>query len=139
MRKLALVLPLLALAAAGCATQEPAVATGPVTTGSGGVVTSPGAAPSRPVVVAPGTPVVARPAGAAQPVATLRTGTGVVESVTAVPFMGSATAGASAPGSASRLAIRMGDNTVQYVDYEGRDITVGSRIELTSDGYIRKL
>lgn len=138
MRKLALVLPLAALVAAGCATEEPVVAGGPVTTGSGGVVTSPGAAPTPPVVVQ-GPPAVARPGGAAQPIATLRPGTGVVESATAVPFMGSATAGASAPGSASRLAIRMGDNTVQYVDYEGRDITVGSRVELTSDGYIRKL
>jgi len=81
----------------------------------------------------------ARASRSVAPVAAIRAGTGVVETVSAVPFMGSATAGASAPGSASRLAIRMSDGTVQYVDYEGRDITVGSRVELSSDGYIRKL
>lgn len=132
MRKLALFLPAAAaLVAAGCAYNEPAPS---------GPVTSSGA----PVTSGTGVPVVssaasARPGGAVQPVAAIRPGTGVVEAVTAVPFIGSATAGASAPGSASRLAIRMGDNTIQYVDYEGRDITVGSRVELTSDGFIRKL
>lgn len=132
MRKLAFLLPAAAaLLAAGCAYDEPAPA---------GPVTSSGA----PVTSGAGVPVVSsaaatRPAGAVQPVAAIRPGTGVVESVTAVPFIGSATAGASAPGSASRLAIRMSDNTIQYVDYEGRDITVGSRVELTSDGFIRRL
>lgn len=133
MRKLALSLPLLALVAAGCAYDEPGPA-GPVTSANTPVTSSSGAP-----VVSSGAAPAARASGAVAPIAAIRAGTGVVEAVSAVPFMGSATAGASAPGSASRLAIRMSDGTIQYVDYEGRDITVGSRVELSSDGYIRKL
>lgn len=135
MRKLALSLPLAALVAAGCATYEAPAPTAPVTSGGAAPVTSASGAP----VVSAGAAPSARASGSVAPVAAIRAGTGVVETVSAVPFMGSATAGASAPGSASRLAIRMSDGTVQYVDYEGRDITVGSRVELSSDGYIRKL
>ncbi|HYD56923.1 MAG TPA: hypothetical protein VEB41_08450 [Burkholderiales bacterium] len=135
MRKLALSLPLAALAALalGCAVEEPRVAQPvtssgtPVRTTSGAPVVSYGAMPVRPV------------SGVVAPVATIRPGTGTVETVTAVPFVGSASTGGGSAGSASRLGIRMSDGSAQLVDYDGRDITVGSRVELTSDGFIRKL
>jgi hypothetical protein len=137
MNKLAPTFSLIAAAAlaAGCATEEPRVAQpvtstsgAPVTTGTGApVVSTYGASPVRPA------------RGVVAPVAQLRPGTGTVESIAAVPFMGSAAAGASAPGNASRLNVRMSDGSVQLVAYDGRDITVGSRVEITSDGFIRKL
>ena len=134
MKKLALFVPFLAAAAlAGCATEEPRGTPGPVTSSGGAVVASGNA----PVVSYGATPVVGR--AIVVPAIAVRPGTGVVESVTAVPHMGSASAGASVPGNASRLGIRMSDGTMQFVDYAGRDISVGQRIELTSDGFIRKI
>jgi hypothetical protein len=134
MKKLALFVPFLAAAAlAGCATEEPRGTPGPVTSSGGAVVAS----GSAPVVSYGATPVVGR--AVVVPAIAVRPGTGVVESVTAVPHMGSASAGASVPGNASRLGIRMSDGTLQYVDYESRDIPVGSRVELTAEGYIRRI
>ncbi len=131
MKKLAICLPLAAVAAlAACAgPSEPRVVT-PVTTTSGAPVTTGTAV----VPVSP--PHVARTV-VVVPAAVVRAGTGVVDSVSAVPAM-SASTGASQPG-ASRLAIRMSDGTLQYVDYADRDISVGQRVELTSDGFIRKI
>jgi hypothetical protein len=80
-----------------------------------------------------------------------RAGSGVVQSVTAAPRMGSATASApvtttrqepvAAAGATAtamhRLAIRMDDGRVQYVDMAGGDIpTVGTRVQLTPDHQI---
>lgn len=135
MRTLALCIPLAAVAVlAGCAAPEEPRAVAPVASSSG-VVTSTG-----------GVPVVSSAAAGSSartvvlvPAAVLRPGTGVVDSVSAVPQIGSASAGAGTPPAASRLAIRMGDGTMQYVDYTDRDITVGQRVELTGDGFIRKL
>lgn len=117
---------------AGCAAPEeprpvsPVISsTGPVTSASGVPVVSSGPPVARTVVVVPA--------------AVLRPGTGVVDSVSAVPMLGTASAGASQPSGASRLAIRMSDGTLQYVDYGDRDISVGQRVELTSDGFIRKI
>jgi hypothetical protein len=89
----------------------------------------------------------AAPAG--QPVP-YRAGSGVVQSVTAAPR--AASAGGSAPvtttrgepvtsagattaaGQHQRLAIRMEDGRVQYVDMAGPDIPpVGTRVQLTPD------
>jgi hypothetical protein len=83
-------------------------------------------------------------------------GSGVVQSVTAAPRMASAgsssgpvtttrkepvgAAGAAAGSTAvamQRLAIRMDDGRVQYVDMAGPDIPpVGSRVQLTPDHQI---
>jgi hypothetical protein len=38
-----------------------------------------------------------------------------------------------------RLTVRMNDGTVQYVDTDDTEITVGSRVELGADRTIRKL
>jgi hypothetical protein len=133
MNKLAIALPIAAAAAlAGCAVPEeprpvaPVISSAPVTSASGAPVVSSTTPPvARQVVVVPA--------------AVLRPGTGVVDSVSAVPTLGAASAGASQPSGASRLAIRMSDGTMQYVDYAERDISVGQRVELTSDGFIRRL
>ena len=93
------------------------------------------------------------PRAAAAPVQTLpyRAGNGMVESVTPAPRAASAgasavtttrgepvsSAGTTAAGPYQRLAIRMDDGRVQYVDMAGSDIpTVGTRVQLTPDHQI---
>jgi hypothetical protein len=86
-----------------------------------------------------------------------RPGTGVVQSVTPAPVMGSAIAGGSAvtnrpeapvgtegnratAGQMQRLAIRMDDRgDIQYVDTDATEFQRGMRVELTPNHYIRKL
>jgi hypothetical protein len=93
-------------------------------------------------------------APAAAPAATLpyRAGSGVVQSVTAAPRAASAggttpvtttrgdavsSAGATGAGTLQRLAIRMDDGRVQYVDMAGAEIpAVGTRVQLTPDHQI---
>ena len=82
------------------------------------------------VVAAPPTVVMQQPTPTA-----LRAGTGRVESITGVPT--SSGAGSTAPGSMRRLGIKMDDGTVQYVDTDVPNISIGERVSLTSDGYIR--
>ena len=93
----------------------------------------------------------------AQPTA-YRAGSGVVQAVTASPRTASAgatgapvtttrsepvtttggtAAGSTAAGPYHRLAIRMDDGRVQYVDMAGPDVpTVGTRVQLTPDHQI---
>ena len=52
---------------------------------------------------------------------------------------GSAAAPASTVAPIYRLAIRMSDGTVQYVDTDNSQITAGSTVELGADHTIRKL
>jgi hypothetical protein len=79
-------------------------------------------------------PVVVVPQQQPTPTA-LRAGTGRVESITGVPTASGA--GSTAPGSMRRLGIKMDDGTVQYVDSDVPNISIGERVSLTSDGYIR--
>lgn len=85
-----------------------------------------------------------------------RAGSGVVQSVAAAPRMASAgpsapitttrnepvtsagsAAGSTAAGQLSRLAIRMDDGRIQYVDMAGPDLpAVGTRVQLTPDHQI---
>jgi hypothetical protein len=133
MRKSLILIPLAAAAAlAGCASDDYRATPGPVTSASGAPVVS-----SAPVVSAGASPTARTPV--VVPAAAIRPGTGTIETVSAVPFLGSASTGASAPGTASRLGIRMSDGTMQYVDYVDRDLTVGTRVELTSDGFIKRI
>ena len=57
--------------------------------------------------------------------------------------VGAATGGSAAPTAAAgapyRLAVKMSDGSVQYVDIDSPDIAVGSRVELGADRTIRKL
>jgi hypothetical protein len=94
------------------------------------------AAPA-PVVVVPQQPAVV--AAPAQPMvvqaAQLRAGYGRVESISAVPT--AAGAGSTTPGAMRRLTIRMEDGTMQYVDSDAPNISIGDRVQLTTDGFIR--
>lgn len=66
-------------------------------------------------------------------------GTGVVQSATAVP--GTAVAGgsaAAAPSDDVRLAIKMDNGRVQYVDTASRDFAPGTRVRLTEDRVIMR-
>jgi hypothetical protein len=84
----------------------------------------------QPAVVAAPAPTVV-----VQPAPTMRAGTGRVESITGVPT--SAGTGSTAPGAMRRLGIKMDDGTMQYVDTDVPNISIGERVSLTSDGYIR--
>lgn len=123
MAKLALSIVALALVAA-CSTREPA------TPAPAPVIVTP--APAPVVTAPPPTVVVQQPAAVPQPSA-IRAGFGRVESITAAPQ--SAAAGGT---QMRRLGIKMEDGTVQFVDTAAQGINMGERIELTSDGYIKK-
>lgn len=76
-------------------------------------------------------------APAAQPV-TYQAGTGVVQSASPAPTL--ASAGASTPSGAAlqRLAIRMDDGRMAYVDTSSREFPVGTRVRLTPDRMIER-
>lgn len=87
--------------------------------------------PAAPVVTVPQT-VTTPPVVQA---AALRQGFGRIETVSAVP---TASAGGTAPGAMQRLGIRMDDGSMQYVDTPSAGLSIGDRIELTREGYIRR-
>ena len=118
MRQLLIPFSLAAVAAAlgACSTLEPA----PVVV-----------APAPGTVYAPGT-VVAQPSTVTVAPTAMLTGFGRVESITP---LASAAAGGRA---ARRIGLRMDNGTVQYVDTPA-ELVIGDRIEITSDGYIKKI
>jgi len=71
-----------------------------------------------------------------QPRAVVRAGSGRIASMSGVPV--TAGAGATAPSTMRRLGIKMDDGTDQYVDTEAAGLTIGDRVLLTADGYIRR-
>ena len=124
MRKF-LILPVSVLAVAllgACGSRQPApvvvVPPSPPST----VVTSPQAAPSAPVASA---------------AAAIRPGFGRIESMTPVPT--TASTGSSAPTAMNRLNIRMDEGTLQLVDTPSAGLAIGDRVELTREGYIRRI
>ena len=91
-----------------------------------------------PVVVAPpqppaGTVVVPQPAAGGSAVVVpaapgpLRVGIGTIDTITPVPNT-----------SSKRVGIRMADNSMQYLDTSASGIRVGERVEITSDGYMKR-
>jgi hypothetical protein len=123
-----LILPVSVFAVAllgACASKQPApivvVPPSPPAT----VVTSPQATQS-----APSAPVAAA-------AASLRPGFGRIESMTPVPT--TASTGSSAPSAMNRLNIRMDEGTLQLVDTPSAGLQVGDRVELTREGYIRRI
>jgi hypothetical protein len=136
MTKLALPLSLAAIAvvAVGCARHDRVVVTPqPV------VVQQPApaviATQPAPTFIAqqavPMAPVVTTPA------ATLRPGIGRIESMSATPTVSAAT-GASVPTRFQRVGLRMNDGTLQIMDTDAPGLQIGERVEITSDGYIRR-
>lgn len=108
-----LVLSLAAAALAGCAGNEPSV-----------ISTS--GLDKRPNIVAQQMPYKA--------------GTGVVQTWAAAPSPAAGASGRVDPSGSGmlRLGIKMDDGTVQYVDTDSRDFTIGTRIELTPDRVIKR-
>ena len=133
MNRRALGCPSAALAVlAACATQEPVTpAPAPVIVTPAPVMTAP---PPTTVVVPPAAtaPAVVQAPVVPTPTA-IRAGFGRIESITAAPQ--SAAAGGQ---SMRRFGIRMEDGTVQFVDTVAQGYSLGDRIELTKDGFIRR-
>jgi hypothetical protein len=69
--------------------------------------------------------------------ASLRPGFGRIESMTPVPT--TASTGSSAPSAMNRLNIRMDEGTLQLIDTPSAGLQVGDRVELTREGYIRRI
>ncbi len=121
---------------------------------SAGCSTTYEAPPPAAVVSSPGAPVtssgtVVRSSGstlapvAAVPVVVpattgLRAGNGRIESLSAVPTLASSSAGASVPSTTRRVGMKMDDGTVQFFDTDAPGLSVGDRIEITSDGYLKR-
>ena len=77
-----------------------------------------------------GPPALSNPV--AQQMAPYRPGSGVVQSVTPAPSL--ASAGGTTPGGVmQRLAIRMDDGRVLYVDTASTGFTPGTRVQLTEN------
>lgn len=123
---------------AACATYEPVTPAGQVvTTSPGAVVTTtppsaavvtqqpPAVVTAPQAVVTPGTAVVVPPAAGVRP------GMGRVESNQRL----SQASGPNPP--VRRIAIRMDDGAVQFVDTQAQNVNVGDRVELTADNHIR--
>ena len=108
---------------AACSTREPATpAPAPVIVTPAPVVTAP-----------PPTTVVIPPTVAPTPTA-IRPGFGRIEFIIALAATASAGAGAKPM---RRIAIKMDDGTVQYIDTPTQNMNIGDRVELTTDGYLR--
>jgi hypothetical protein len=124
MNKLALA-PLALAVLAGCATHDKvtpapapvAVAPAPpvVTQAPSGTVVVPQAGAGGTAVVVPAAP------------GPLRVGIGTIDTITPVPN-----------SSSKRVGIRMADNSVQYLDTSAAGMSVGQRVEITSDGYMKR-
>lgn len=123
-----LILPVSVFAVAllgACASKQPApIVVVPPSPPPSTVVTSPQAAP------APSAPVAAA-------AASLRPGFGRIESMS--PVATTASTGSSAPSAMNRLNIRMDEGTLQLIDTPSAGLQVGDRVELTREGYIRRI
>lgn len=117
-----------ALAAlAGCATEDR------VTPAPAPVVVNP---PASTVVVPPQSSATVPGAVVVAPApAPLQAGIGRIETIVPAP---SAVAGASAPSENKRVGIRMDSGVVQYVDTNAAGLSVGERVEITREGYMRR-
>jgi hypothetical protein len=105
------------------------------------IVVVPPSSPTPPttVVTAPGS--AAAPAAApAVPVASaamqIRPGFGRIDSMGPAP---TASAGATASTSMNRLRIKMDDGSMQVIDTPSTGLSNGDRVELTREGYIRRI
>jgi hypothetical protein len=127
MRKIYLPLSLAGLATLAACGSDPIVTPAPAP-----VIIQP-----APVVTAPPpTVVVQQPQVATVTPVAIRAGNGRIESVNSLPP--SAATGASTPPM-RRFGIKMDDGTVQYVDAAADHLNNGDRVELTTDGRIRRL
>jgi hypothetical protein len=92
---------------------------------------------STTVVTPPSTTAApATPSPAVVHAVALRPGMGRIESMGPAPA--AASAGGTTPPAMHRLNIRMDDGTTQVVDTPSSGLSVGDRIELTNEGFIRR-
>jgi len=125
MRKLYLPLSLSALGVlAACASSDP------VTPAPAPVIVQP-----APVVTAPPAVIVQQPGTVVTATSPIRAGHGRLESITPLPQ--SAAAGGTVK-QLKRIGIKMDDGTVQFVDTPADNLSIGERVELTSDGQLRR-
>ncbi len=113
----------------------------PLSVAAVAVLAACGSRQPNPIVVVPSsTPVVTVPQGAAPaPVVQsiqLRPGLGRIETMGAAP---TASAGGTAGSAMQRLGIRMDEGAMQYVDTPSTGLSVGDRVELTREGFIRRI
>jgi hypothetical protein len=127
-----LILPVSVLAVAllgACGSRQPApVVVVPPSPPASTVVTAPQSAPSA--QAAPSAPVAAA-------AASIRPGFGRIESMT--PVATAASSGSSAPGAMNRLNVRMDEGNLQLIDTPSAGLQIGDRVELTREGYIRRI
>jgi len=126
-----LILPASVVAVAllsACAHREPAP-----------IVVVPPATPPAPIVTAPqSAPAPSAPsAPVAASAASIRPGFGRIESMS--PVATAASSGSSAPSAMNRLNVRMEDGNLQLIDTPSAGLQVGDRVELTREGYIRRI
>ncbi|HEX4927710.1 MAG TPA: hypothetical protein VFV74_06895 [Burkholderiales bacterium] len=136
MTKLAASLSILAIAGlAGCAHEDRVTpATAPVLVPpSTTVVVPPQSSVTVPqaAVPVPGTVVVA-PAPAP-----LQAGMGTIDTI--VPVPASASAGGTASAPSRRVGIRMDSGVVQYVETTAQGLSIGERVQITPEGYMRRV
>lgn len=121
---------------AGCASESK------VTPAPAPVIVTP--APAAPAVVVPQANgqavVVPQPSASAAVVvpptpAPLRAGFGRVESITPIPV--AAASGGTVNSATRRIGLRMDDGSIQYLDTTASPLSVGERVEITSDGKMR--
>jgi hypothetical protein len=120
-----LILPLSVLTVAmlgACGSRQPAPVVVVPQSPPATVVNAPKAEPSVPMASA---------------AASIRPGFGRIESMAPVPA--TASTGSSAPSAMNRLNVRMDDGTAQLVDSPSAGLQVGDRVELTREGYIRRI
>ena len=117
-----------ALAAlAGCASEDrvtPAPAPVVVNPPPSTVVVPPQASATVP----PGAVVVAPAPGP------LQAGYGRVETIVPVP---ASAAGATAPSATKRIGVRMDNGVMQYLDTDATGLSVGDRVQITSNGTMK--
>ena len=137
MRKIVTVSASLAALAllAACGSRQPApppVVVVPPSTPPAPVVTNQTPAPTQPAAATPAAP--SSPATVAG-VPRAKPGYGRVETVTVMP---TASAGGTAPAMMNRVAIKMEDGSTQYVDTSVAGLAPGDRIEITTEGYLKR-
>jgi hypothetical protein len=89
-----------------------------------------------PVAAAPAPAASAPPAPAVVHAVQLRPGMGRIESMGPAP---SPSAGGTAASAMHRLNVRMDDGSMQVVDTPSTGLAVGDRVELTREGFIRRI
>jgi len=105
------------------------------------VVVPPPQQPPASTTVVTQPPAQAAPAPAPAPaivqgIAAVRPGMGRIESMGPAP---TASGGGTAAPAMHRLNVRMDDGSMQTVDTPSSGLSVGDRVELTRDGYIRRI